>query len=397
MMNRRFNPKYVLLALVFVLVLGAVLGSIFVKKSFKGDMVYIFPYLFEEDPFIQNLSTSLSEKLSNDYNISIQGAQNSQVIQSEQIQEAMSSDPLVLCINPVDRLGSYSIINALRKRDIPVIFFNRQPLTRDLALWRKAYYVGAPAEQAGRLQAELLAELFVCDGTVSAKHAVGVGSVAHTKGVSAVGAATATDTEFAGQRKACLGAQDKNGDGKIQIIFFKGEQSHQDAEVRFSTVVSSLAEMGYELDILAIETANWQRNLAASQMQNLIIKYGKSIEAVVASNDAMALGAISAIKSAGLFRDDNRDGKMSSADASWFPVVGVDGLPESDYAIETGYLYATVHNNAEKQAEYIARLVHILSGKAGYPVNSLSEDDIRQAGVPLEERRFVWVDYEKRK
>ncbi len=347
---KKLQGLWLILLLILILASVGIIGAF--QKTPSPKRVAIFPYLLKNEPFIRGLTNELNQQLYHDYSLTIQTAQNSQVIQSEQIQTAMNQNPLALCINPVDRLGSYSIIKALRKRNIPVVFFNRQPLLRDLRLYKHAYYVGSPARQSGELQAELLDEVFKASKT-----------------------------------------QDKNRDGEIQIVFFKGEQGHQDAELRFAAVVSRLAAMGYKLDIIAIETANWRRDIARKQMLNLLLRKEKRIEAVVASNDAMALGVVDAIKEMGVFIDTNKDGRMSSADTSWFPILGIDGIDEAHQALKEGYLYATVYNNEARQAQRIAEIVRLLdaTAEAGGP----EVQDFIEAGIPLEDEHLIWVPYEK--
>ena len=64
----------------------------------------------------------------------------------------------VLCVNLVDRTAPSEIIDMAKKKDVPVIFFNRELVEEDLNQWNKLYYVGADAKQSGILQGELVLE-----------------------------------------------------------------------------------------------------------------------------------------------------------------------------------------------------------------------------------------------
>lgn len=44
----------------------------------------------------------------------------------------------------------------LQWKDIPIIFFNREPVDEDLNRWDKLYYVGAKAKQSGQMQGNSL-------------------------------------------------------------------------------------------------------------------------------------------------------------------------------------------------------------------------------------------------
>ena len=49
----------------------------------------------------------------------------------------------VLCVNLVDRTDPSEIIDLAREKQVPIIFFNREPVAEDMAQWEQLYYVGA--------------------------------------------------------------------------------------------------------------------------------------------------------------------------------------------------------------------------------------------------------------
>lgn len=71
-------------------------------------------------------------------------------------QEMIEDGCNVLCINLADRTDLSHIINAAMEKDIPIIFFNREPVDEDLNRWDKLYYVGAKAKQSGQMQGNSL-------------------------------------------------------------------------------------------------------------------------------------------------------------------------------------------------------------------------------------------------
>ena len=50
-----------------------------------------------------------------------------------------------LCVNIVDRFAASVVIDKAMAADVPVIFFNREPVEEDMNRWEKLYYVGADA------------------------------------------------------------------------------------------------------------------------------------------------------------------------------------------------------------------------------------------------------------
>jgi methyl-galactoside transport system substrate-binding protein len=287
----------------------------------------------QADPFVNAFAGQIQEEADESIEIEVFDSHNSQIIQNEYIENMIRRKPDLIILNPVDRLGVYPIIRKLKDENIPVILFNREPLPKDMDLWEKAYYVGARAEQSGQMQAELIMGLFGGDPN-------------HLNGY------------------------DLNGDNRIQTVILKGEQGHQDAEIRTSEVVRSFKGAGFDQDILVTEVANWRRDEAYEKMDKILEQYGDEVEVILSNNDAMALGAI----------DRMLEGKVEH----WIPVVGIDGLEEAVAQIHAGYLYGTVLNDSRAQAEAIVDLAKAI----------LLGEDLSDLPFPLEDGKYIWIDYQ---
>ena len=298
------------------------------------------------DPFIQTFAVQILAKANVVLETRSFDADNSQLIQNEQLEKFLSEKPALLMINPVDRLGAFAIVRRMQRERVPVIFFNREPLAEDLDLWDKTYYVGARAEQSGQLQARLVMDLF-------------------------------------GGNPRKLNGYDRNGDGVIQTIILKGEQGHQDAETRTSEVLRSFEKNNFRIEVLALEVANWNGDEAYSKMGRLLANYQKDIELVVSNNDDMALGAIRRMRQAGMFRDTNGNGRIDKHDVNWIPVVGIDGLKDAEDSIAEGYLYGTVKNDSQSMAEAMVELSAVLLGLR----------DWSKLSYPLQDGKYIWIDY----
>lgn len=299
------------------------------------------------DPYIDFYARQIEGYARSNFSIISLNGENSQIIQNEQIESLISQNADLLIINPVDRLGAFAIIRKLKKKNIPAIFFNREPLQEDLSLWEKTYYVGAKAEQSGQLQAELVMDLF-------------------------------------GGSPEELNQFDRNGDNRIQAIILKGEQGHQDAETRTTEVVKSFYNRGFNLDLLLTEVANWSEAEAQEKMEQIIIENGDNIEVILSNNDAMANGAITYLKSIDWFVDTNKNGIIDSDDDKWIPIIGIDGIEKAVRNIEEGYLYGTVLNDSDGQARAISELAEAL----------LKGSDLSDLTYPLENEKYIWVDYQ---
>lgn len=151
---------------------------------------------------------------------------------------------------------------------------------------------------------------------------------------------------------AALGAvtwQELVGEEAKYVEFF-GNPADNNAATRsngYSTVLSQYPT----LEKVAQEVANWDRTQGYTKMQS-IIQANPVIDAVIAGNDEMALGAIAALKEA-----SKLDGVI---------VGGFDGSPDAVEAIKNGEMAYTVlqpvavfSREAVIQADY-----YIKNGKA---------------------------------
>ena len=273
-------------------------------------------YYNQSDTFLGELLDSFRKQLGDMQNenmetvIMVRDAAGSQKTQNDQVKELLDAGCDVLCVNLVDRADPSEIIDLARDQDVPIIFFNREPVAEDLMQWEELYYVGAEAEQSGVLQGELAADWIQSDDQA-----------------------------------------DRSNDGKIQYVVLEGEPGHQDAIIRTETAVETLTERGVELEKLSYQIANWNRAQAENRMEQLIGQYHSQIELVLANNDDMALGAMDAYK------------KLNYTESALPLFFGIDGTDAGLEAVMNSELAGTVYNDKEGQAGAMAKLcVALLTG-----------------------------------
>ena len=325
-------------------IIGTVLVLLMGCRTTKSS-VALFSYN-QQDPFIDSFVVQIRQTLPERISIDVFDARNSQVLQNEQLDAAFRHGYDVFIVNPVDRLAAYTITRRAHHERIPVVFFNREPLWEDLIEWEQFYYVGARAAQSAQLQASLVMDLFGTDP-------YGMGSL------------------------------DKNGDQRVQTILLKGEQGHQDAEIRTTELLRTLDDAGFAIELLTTEVCDWDRNVAYTRAEELIDQYGDTMELIVSNNDAMALGMISRLRQEGFFADTNGNGRVDRGDERWIPIVGIDGIAAAREWIKEGYLYGTVKNDSETMAGAIVELTL-----------SIIEDTPRsKLSYPPRNGHYIWVDY----
>ena len=116
------------------------------SKPQTDNQIYIGVACYDQkDTFIEELVDAFKEQCSSmeskDYAISmtIMDASNSQRVQNDQIEQMINDGCNVLCVNLADRTEPSEIIDAAKEKDIPIIFFNREPVEEDMRRWDKLY------------------------------------------------------------------------------------------------------------------------------------------------------------------------------------------------------------------------------------------------------------------
>ncbi len=288
----------------------------------------------QDDTFITSLSQYLQQIVPEQeeardvkINLNVVDGRGSQTTQNEQVDQFLDRGYDVICVNIVDRTAAAVIIDKAQAAQVPVVFFNREPVEEDLNRWEYAYYVGTRADEAGRIEGGLVLDAWRADP----------------------------------------GALDRNGDGVLQYVMLEGEPGHQDSLLRTEYSVRTLTAAGVPMEKLSNNAADWQRGPARLRMQRWLEELGGTIEVVFANNDDMALGAIDACLDAGM-----------TAEEMPF-IVGVDATAPALRAMEEGTLRGTVLNDAAGQAADILALSC-----------ALAQGEDPGAAVELEDEKYCW-------
>ncbi len=320
--------------------------------------VHVFYYTYA-DTYISTVRSSLSQKLSSaglsyqDYD-----AGGSQTTQTEQIRTAITKGAKTILVNIVNT-GSddaaSEIVQLARDADITLIFFNREVSDDVISSYNKCAYVGTRAVEAGILQGEMIGEYLL-------EH---------------------YDT------------LDLNRDGRISYILFKGEEGNNEAIYRTQYSVSQanalLASAGkaslkfYDASnangYLVDQNGQWSAAAANDYMTTALSSYNTNgnnmIELVIANNDSMAEGAISALNAAG-FNNGDTGPKI--------PVFGVDATEAAKSLISGGKMTGTVMQDAAGMASALALLcrnaadpeLELMSNTDGLTV----DENVRKIRIP---------------
>lgn len=125
--------------------------------------------------------------------------------------------------------------------------------------------------------------------------------------------------------------------GKGNVVVLEGPVGQLGALQRWEGSRQAL-EQHPGIRVLERKTANWSRAEALNLMQNWITAHRGSLHGVIAHNDEMALGAVAALKAAGI-------------DPKSLPVAGIDGVSDAIRSVAAGEMILSIRQDAATQAQ----------------------------------------------
>jgi methyl-galactoside transport system substrate-binding protein len=288
-----------------------------------------------DDELVSTVRRSLESAAAGKAALSVQDGQNKKAVQDAQIEAIIAEKARALIVNPVDPASMGAMVFRAKAAGVPIVFFSRDPSTVSLSMWDKAYFVGVDTVEADALQVQILAEYWR----------------SHPEA-------------------------DKDGDGRVKYVLLGGGSNAKASKERLDRLQSAFDAAGLDAVLVAKTNADWTRVDARQKMNALMqVQGSKWIEAVVCSNDEMALGAIEALKTAGYFKGGS----------GFVPVVGIDGTRFALEAIGEGSLLGTASADARSQGRAAFDLAYALA----------RGEDPASASWKLTEGKIVLVPYRK--
>ena len=244
------------------------------------------------DKFDDNFLTVLRNGMS-DYaktvpglSLQIEDAKDDVSKQISQVQNFIANKVDAIIVNPVDTSATAAITKAAADAGVPLVYVNRQPSDLD-NLGAKAAFVGSNEADSGTLETKEICKI--------------------------------------------LG-------GKGDVLVLEGELSNQAAVQRTKDIHEVIgAEPCKGIKVIAEQTGEWDRTKAQNLMTNWLSK-GMKYDAVISNNDEMAVGALQAMKAAGV-------------DTKKAVVGGVDATQDALASMKAGDLKVTVFQDAAGQGK----------------------------------------------
>jgi len=239
-----------------------------------------------DDNFLTVLRSGMTDyaKTLPGVSLQVEDAKNDVSKQLSQIQNFIANKVDAIVVNPVDTSATEAMTKLAANAGVPLVYVNREPADIE-KLGPKAAFVASNEAESGTLEMQQICKL--------------------------------------------LG-------GKGNIVVMEGQLSNQAAVQRTKDVHEVISKAPCTgIKIIAEQTAEWDRTKAQNLMTNWLSK-GLKFDAVVSNNDEMAVGAIQAMKAAGV------DTKASI-------VGGVDATQDALASLKAGDLKVTVFQDAAGQ------------------------------------------------
>ncbi|MBS1183514.1 MAG: rhizopine-binding protein [Proteobacteria bacterium] len=247
-----------------------------------------------QNEFIVNIAKAVEEKAGElDVTLIESDGQGKAEVQISQVENFIAQHVDAILLIPFDKEGCVPAVQKAVAAKIPLVVFNAQVANVELA----NTYVGSDDIEAGKIEMQYIADLL-------------------------------------------------KGKGNIAIIH--GPNGHS-AEVQRTEGNKEILKNYPDIQVLFEQTANWDRAQALSLTENWL-QTGRPLNAIVAQNDEMALGAYKAIEAAGKAKE--------------IPVIGIDAIADALKSVKDGKMAATVFQDAHGQgATAVEMAVKILNGE----------------------------------
>ncbi len=260
-----------------------------------------------DDNFLTVLRNGMIETASGmgGVNLQVEDAQNDVAKQLDQINNFIASGVAAIIVNPVDTSATQAMSDAAAAAGVPLVYVNRQPINVDTMPDNQAF-VASNEVDSGTLETIALCDNWAAEGKT-----------------------------------------------EVNVYVMQGELSNQAAVQRTQDIydVIEAGKCKVKVNVIDQQTANWSRDQATSLMTNWL-STGAAFDGVIANNDEMAIGAIQAMKAAGI-------------DMATVQVGGVDATQDALAAMQAGDLDVTVFQDAAGQGSgALAAALALVKGEA---------------------------------
>lgn len=295
--------KFILSFMLIIILCGCQSTVIFDIYNFNNHpKIKIGMSIPSEGTFLNSVCESAKKSADeHDVNLEILSANNDQQTQSEQVKKWAENGYAAIIIVLCDDTAAKQVLD--NAGTMPVVFINRCPSDHDvLQSKQNVIYIGGKESDAGRLQGEFLSEYFISQNKT-------------------------TPT--------------------IAVIL--GENDSFTSDIRIAAAKEAMSNSGLMPFYIYENSGGWDKSKTQSDFYKFL-QNKPTIDAVLAANDDMAIGAADALAQAGYALSE-------------IPIVGVDATSEGRAAVRDGRIDFTVYQNPENQgAGAVDEIMNMLGG-----------------------------------
>lgn len=290
----------------------------------SGDVGSVTMILAQRDEFLSTLEAgALSAADEMGIKLTTQDAQSDTSKLLQFVETARNDGQKAIIVNPVDPETCPQIVEAAG--DMKVVFVNRPPVDTDAVLNENVVYVGSDENMSGKYQGDFLSEKFKAEGKE-----------------------------------------------EITYIMLQGIIGNVSTTLRTASCLQAFEDNGIKAtEATAPLVADFDRATAQDMITPLLttIEY----DCIISNNDAMALGAIEALKDQGI-------------DPASVPIVGIDATVDGRQAVKDGTLAMTVFQDANGQGYGALKAASNLI--SGTTLNDGTDYELDETG------HIMWVPFE---
>jgi methyl-galactoside transport system substrate-binding protein len=272
-----------------------------------------------DDPFqsgFRIIMQSQADKMGG-YSLDMQDGEDDPSRMMNKLETTLTKGAKSIAICAPDRVSTDKLMQKCKSENVPVVFFNMEPMPDTMKAYDKIWYVGADAKESGKMCAQALINYWKKNNKIA----------------------------------------DKKGDGAMKLVILQGEIGQQDVSLRTQAYKDTLDAQGIKYKIIAIDTANWDKAQALDKMNAWFTAFGgDGIDGVLCNNDSMAMGAVQSALNHGYNKGDPK---------KFIPIVGIDATIEALQSMKNGALLGTVLNDRMGQSTAILNILKAINdGKA---------------------------------
>ncbi len=302
----KINWRYLAVAAAALLLVGAVVIVLLLPRGSEDTGPRVIGIFMNDDQTEREKNTAalLAEQLERKgFAVKQYNAQGDQSKQNQQVAELLQQDCEAVLLCPVMPDSSAGLVQQAMEKNVPLVFFGREPAKEILDMWERIAYVGCDPTETGKLQGQILLQQ-------------------PQKG-------------------------DINGDGSVSYILLRDSEECADTALRAKGAVETLKE---EISVIELNNScpGDSKEAAMETCEKLLANYGKDIEVVICTKDTLALGAVEAIQDGG--RTVGKD----------IYLVGADGLQKAIEQVQAGQITGTVQCDLEAQVTQLVQLTEQL-------------------------------------